>query len=96
MPLLILVVGLGPHQAVGTSLGVVLFSSAAGAAKYGLDGNVNMWIVMPLMLSSVFGVQFGAWVCQRLHARSLRRYFAVLVLAVVAAMACDFVAKLLG
>ena len=96
VPLLILMVGLSPHQAVGTSLGVVLFSSAAGAAQYGLDGNVNMWIVMALMLSSVFGVQFGAWICQRLHARRLRRYFAVLVLAVAVALACDFVAKLLS
>ena len=96
VPLLILVVGLAPHQAVGTSLGVVLFSSAAGAVKYGLDGNVNMWIVMALMVSSVFGVQVGAWICQKLHAHRLRRYFAILVLLVVVALACDFVVTLLG
>ena len=74
---------------------LVLFSSAAGAIKYSLYGNVNMWIAMPLLLGSVFGVQVGAWICHRLHARSLRRYFAVLVLGVVAAMACDFVATLM-
>ena len=79
MPLLIVVVGLTPHQAVGTSLGVVVFSSIAGAVKYGLDGNVNLWVVMSLLVGSVFGVQIGAWICHRLHAAKLRRYFAILV-----------------
>ncbi|MHC4294639.1 MAG: sulfite exporter TauE/SafE family protein [Planctomycetota bacterium] len=87
VPLLILVVGLSAHQAVGTSLGVVLFSSIAGAIKYGLDGNVNLWIVMALLVSSVFGVQLGAWICHHLHAPKLRRYFAVLVLLVATALA---------
>ena len=79
MPLLVLAVGLTPHQAVGTSLGVVVFGSMAGTIKYGLDGNVNLWIVMALLVSSVFGVQVGAWICHRLRARHLRRYFAILV-----------------
>ena len=87
MPLLVLVVGLGPHQAVGTSLGVVVFASIAGTIKYGLDGRVNLWIVMALLVSSVFGVQIGAWLCDRLGARHLRRYFAILVALVAAAVA---------
>ncbi|KKM81597.1 hypothetical protein LCGC14_1328200 [marine sediment metagenome] len=95
MPLLILVVGLEAHQAVGTSLGVVLFSSIAGTVKYGLDGNVNMWIVMPLLISSVIGVQIGVWICQKLHAEKLRRHFAILVLLVTALLAWDFVRMLL-
>jgi len=95
MPVLVLVVGLTPHQAVGTSLGVVLFSATAGAIKYGLDGNVNLWIVLSLLAGSVFGVQIGAWVCQKLHAGRLRRWFAVLVLAVAAVLAVSVVRKLL-
>jgi len=38
MPILLLVVGLSAHQAVGTSLGVVLFASVAGTIKHGLAG----------------------------------------------------------
>jgi len=87
MPLLVLVVGLTPHQAVGTSLGVVVFASTAGAIRYGLDGSVNLWIVMALLVSSVFGVQVGAWICHRLGARRLRRYFALLVGLVAAVVA---------
>ena len=91
MPLLILVVGLTPHQAVGTSLGVVVFSSIAGAIKYGLKGNVNLLIVMSLLVSSVFGIQLGAWVCDRMQARRLRQWFAVLVVLVAAVVAARLV-----
>lgn len=87
MPVMILVVGLTPHQAVGTSLGVVLFSSIAGAAKYGADGHVNLCLVMSLLVSSVFGVQLGARICHSLHAERLKRYFAILVGLVAIAVA---------
>ena len=90
MPLLILAVGLTPHQAVGTSLGVVMCGSAAGALKYGWHGNVNLSVAMSLLVGSVFGVQIGAWICHRLHAEKLKRYFSVLVLAA----ACVVAAKL--
>jgi uncharacterized membrane protein YfcA len=45
---------------------------------------------------SVFGIQVGAWICDKLHAERLQRYFAILVLVVVAAVAADFAWKLLG
>jgi len=96
MPLLILVVGLTPHQAVGTSLGVVIFSSIAGASKYALTGNVNLCIVMALLVSSVFGVQIGAFICSRLHGARLRKYFALVVLLTVVVLAADLAVKLLG
>lgn len=96
MPLLILVVGLGPHQAVGTSLGVIVFSSTAGTIKYGLEGQVNLWIVMSLLASSVFGVQVGAAICHRLRAQRLRRYFAVLVALITAGVAARLTCSLVG
>lgn len=96
MPLLVLVVGLTPHQAVGTGLGVVVFSSIAGAVTYGVDGNVNLWIVMSLLVSSVFGIQIGARVCHRLDAARLRRYFAVLVALVAVGVAARLGYELLG
>jgi len=96
MPLLILVVGLTPHQSVGTSLAVVLCSSTAGALKYGWHGNVNLCIVMSLLVSSVFGVQIGAWICHRLHAEQLKRYFAFLVLAVMVLIAAKLVWSIRG
>jgi uncharacterized membrane protein YfcA len=57
----------------------VVFGATAGTVKYCLAGNVKLVIVMSLLVSSVFGVQLGAWICHRLHATRLRRYFAILV-----------------
>jgi len=45
MPILLLVVGLSAHQAVGTSLGVVLFASVAGTIKHGLAGRYFALVV---------------------------------------------------
>lgn len=91
MPLLVLVVGLRPHLAVGTSLGVVVFSSIAGTVKYGLAGDVNLWVAMALLVGSTVGIQIGAWVCSKIGGRRLTRYFVILVLAVVAMLLVDLV-----
>lgn len=87
VPLLMVVVGLPVHQAVGTSLGVVLFSSISGAVKYGLDGYANLWIAMALLVGSAVGVQAGIWLGQKLGGGQIKRYFAILVLLVAASLA---------
>jgi uncharacterized membrane protein YfcA len=96
VPLLILVVGLAPHQAVGTSLGVVLLSSISGTIKHGLAGRVSLSLTMVLLVGSTLGVQLGAGVCRRLGGRQLRQYFAVLVFLAAVALAADLVVKLIG
>ncbi len=96
MPILLLVVGLSAHQAVGTSLGVVLFAAIAGTIKHGLLGTVNLWIAMACLMGSTIGVQLGAWLCHRLHAEKLRRYFALVVFAAAAVVAADLAGRLLG
>ncbi len=92
MPLLLIVVGLDAHKAVGTSLGVVVLTSIVGTALYGADGNVNLALVMVLLAGSTVGVQIGAWLCRRLHAGLIQRYFVV----VVALAACLVIISLLG
>jgi len=94
VPALLLVVGLGMHQCVGTSLGVILLTSLAGAVIYGAKGQASLWIAMPLLVGSAIGVQAGAWICQRLGARPLRRYFAILLLAVAGYLLIDLLGKL--
>ena len=96
MPMLVGLVGLSPHQAIGTSLGVVLLSSIAGTIRHGLNGNISLWIVGALMIGGTIGVQIGAWLSQRFHGERIRRYFGVLVLVVAAVIAVDLVRKLLG
>jgi uncharacterized membrane protein YfcA len=96
MPLLVVVVGLTAHQAVGTSLGVIVFSSVLGTIIYGNKGDVDLWIVMSLLVGSTIGIQIGAALCDRLHARRLRQYFAVIVLLTAVLIAADIVKKATG
>lgn len=93
MPLLLLIVGLSAHKAVGTSLGVVLMASIAGTIKHGLAGNVCLPIALALLTGSASGVQIGAWICQHLKGLHLRRYFAILVLLVCAVLVIDLTVK---
>lgn len=94
MPVLILVVGLGPRKAVGTSLGVVMFSSVAGTIARGLKDEVNLMVAMSLLVGSAVGVLIGANFCQRLHETRLRRFFAILVMLIVVWLAIDLVVSL--
>ena len=94
MPMLLLVVGLRAHQAVGTSLGVVLFSSITGTVEHGVAGNVNLVAAMALLVGSTLGVQLGAWLCAELHATRIRRYFAIIVFLAAVMVAADLAVKL--
>jgi len=97
VPILIVLVGLTPHLAVGTSLGVILPTAIVGVLKKGMgEGKVSLAIAMPLLVGSTIGVQIGAYICHKLHADRLRRYFAVLVLAVAAVVAARLAAELTG
>jgi uncharacterized protein len=94
MPLLILLVGLTPHQAVGTSLGAVLINSLLGTALYGIRGDATLLVVMPLLVGSTLGVQVGAWLCHRLHPKHLKAYAAGVVVVLAAVIAADVAWKI--
>ena len=95
MPLLLLVIGLSAHQAVGTSLGVVVFSSIAGTILYGSKGHINLALVMTLLLGSSVGVQIGARICERIHAGKLQRYFVAVVLLASVLVAIDLAKRII-
>ncbi|MGC9455534.1 MAG: sulfite exporter TauE/SafE family protein [Phycisphaerae bacterium] len=95
VPLLILVVGLSPHVAVGTSLGVVLFGSIAGTVKYGMIGQVSLIVAMSLLIGSAVGIQIGAHVCKKMSGTRLRQSFAGMVFLLAVFIAADFVRNLL-
>jgi len=91
MPVLLLVVGMSAHQAVGTSLGVVVCSATVATVRYGLTGQVSLWIALSILTGSAVGIQIGSWICTRLHAQRLRRYFAVLVLVAAVMLAIKMI-----
>jgi hypothetical protein len=85
MPILLLVVGLGTRHAVGTSLGVVLAASVAGAAKkvFSAVPKISLPVTMALLIGSSIGVQIGIKLGDVLHTERIRKYFALVVLAAV-------------
>lgn len=94
MPVLVLVLGLTAHRAVGTSLGVVVLASVAGTIRYGLQGTVNLWVALAILVGTTIGIQIGAAICVRLEGWRLTRYFAALVILVAGWLVVDFVRKL--
>jgi uncharacterized membrane protein YfcA len=59
VPSLIYLVGLPSFIAVGTGLFQIIFSSAYGAIRHTMSGNVIIFASFIMMLSSVIGVQYG-------------------------------------
>lgn len=94
MPILLIVVGLQPHPAVGTSLGVVLLASIAGTIKKGMAGKVNLSVALLLLVGSAIGVQVGIFLCNKLHAQGLRRSFAIVVLFAAVILAVKLISSL--
>jgi len=90
-PLLIYVIGVPTHIAVGTSVFQVLLASGYGATRHILLGNVEIKLVVILFVGSFVGVQLGVKASQVLGGRSIRRYFALVVAQGVALVVWDLI-----
>jgi uncharacterized membrane protein YfcA len=93
-PLLIYVVGVPTHIAVGTSVFQVLLASGYGATRNIFLGNVELILVGILFAGSFAGVQLGVRVSQVLGGRSIRRYFALVVAQGVALVVWDLIRQI--
>jgi uncharacterized membrane protein YfcA len=82
VPLLISVVGLPTRVATGTSLLALAFTAAAGAAAYGLHGDLKPGAAAIVGLPAVAGVLAGVGLQQRMATRTLTLGFAALLVAV--------------
>ena len=93
-PLLIYVIGVPTHIAVGTSVFQILLASGYGASRHVFLGNVEIVLVALLFAGSFAGVQLGVKASQVLGGRSIRRYFALVVAAGVALIVWDLIRQL--
>ncbi len=94
VPILLLVVGLEAHHAVGTSLGVVFLSAIVGTIVKGLNDQISIIVAGALLITSAIGVQIGAWLCMKLSAKRLQKYFAIIVLLAAVVIGIDLIQKL--
>lgn len=81
VPCLVLVTGFPQQLAQGTSLGVILPSSTAGALEHARIGHVRRRVLPPVLLGTAFGSYAGGAAALALPGLTLRIIFSVVLLA---------------
>jgi len=81
VPLLVLWLGYGEHEATGTSLAAIVFIAAFAAAVQGSYGNVHVLDGLLVGVPAVGGVLLGTWLQQRLARRAIALMFAAVLVA---------------
>lgn len=79
VPLLMGVLGMDPHSAVGNSLGILFISSIYAAGIYAFDSRVDYLVAGFLMISAYCGSYYGLRVVNKCKGKTLTRYFSVLL-----------------
>ncbi|HEX7242017.1 MAG TPA: sulfite exporter TauE/SafE family protein [Longimicrobiaceae bacterium] len=87
VPALILIAGMKPIMATGTSLGALLLPvGILGVWEYHRNGNVDLRASLLLALGLAAGAWFGARIAQGLEPVMLKRLFAAFLVVVAARM----------
>ena len=87
VPTLVLFAGVPMIDAVGTSVTVIAFNCAAGfAGRFSTAAPIHWMATLEFTLVAIAGSFLGAYLVPRISVISLRRAFAVFILAVAAAM----------
>jgi uncharacterized protein len=86
VPLLIMFAGFGSHAATGTSLVVIGFTAAVGAAVFASIGEVHWREAAVVGIPAMGGALVGTWLQQHVNSRLLAYLFALFVLAVAVAL----------
>jgi uncharacterized protein len=81
VPLLVLWLGYGEHEATGTSLAAIVFIAAFAAAAQAGYGNVHVLDGVLVGVPAVGGVLLGTWLQQRLDRRAIAVMFAAVLVA---------------
>ena len=90
VPTLALALGLSQLEAEATSLAAILPTVVAGTWQQHRYGNVRWRASLVVGVTSVAGVLGGGWVALAVPEETLRRLFAVLLLAVAAQLGWRF------
>jgi uncharacterized membrane protein YfcA len=78
--------GMPAKQAVGTSMGVILFTAISASWRHWQLGNLDPRVVLPVALLSMGGAWVGASLTTRVPERTLRILFALFLVVTAADM----------
>ncbi|HEV8130154.1 MAG TPA: sulfite exporter TauE/SafE family protein [Acidobacteriota bacterium] len=80
MPMLVYILGVPTHVAVGTDLFEVVISASYGTVSHALKGNVDIMIALVMHTGAAIGAQIGALLTERFSGPRIRLAFAPLPL----------------
>jgi len=80
MPLLIYVLGVPTHVAVGTDLFEIVFSAGYGTLTHAVKGNVDVLMALVMQTGAAVGAQIGAMATGYFAGPRIRLFFSVLPL----------------
>ena len=90
VPAMIYIVGMPVKLIPGTSLFVTIFISAIVTVLHAFNyGSIDLFLVVPLILGSIVGVQLGQKLGQFLDSTELKSLFAILLISVAIAIGYD-------
>lgn len=78
--------GIGIHVAIGTSLMAILFTAGASVITKASFSLLDLQVAVPLAIGGCVAALAGAVIATRTHSKSLARYFSVLLFAISAYM----------
>jgi hypothetical protein len=80
MPMLVYVIGVPTHVAIGTDLFEIMFSSGYGTLTHALKGNVDILMALVMQTGAAMGAQIGAVSTRFFIGPRIRLLFSVLPL----------------
>lgn len=78
MPMLVYLIGVPTHVAVGTDLFEVVISAGFGTVTHGLKGNVDILMALVMQTGAAIGAQIGATSTRFIAGPRIRLFFSVL------------------
>lgn len=80
MPLLVYLVGMPTHIAVGTDLLEIIITGSYGTFSHGLKQNVDIMVALIMLVGAAFGAQFGTFATRYVHGAQIRSLFSAGIL----------------
>jgi uncharacterized membrane protein YfcA len=89
VPILLYIFKLDAHLAAGTSLAIVIPTAVVGSIVHFTKGTIDWPLALLIATGSIAGSIFGAWLGPHVPADTLKKVFAVVLLAVTVKFCMD-------
>jgi len=89
VPAMIYLLGVPTVVAIGTDLFQMVITASSGSIGHSLNGNVDIYLVVLMLIGSTIGAQFGAMASRRVKGPRIRLFFGVIIAVVMLRLLMD-------